>query len=150
MTLSNSTARRDDDAKVAVVRDMLDSWTAQDWARVESLFAPDGVLHSVMSEPVVGRPAFAERLRVLAVGLERIQLHIKSIGVIDGRVFVERVDDFDSNGHHAELPVVGILRVENGLVTEWLEYYDRASLLRGMGIDPANDFAGPASVHGSA
>ena len=35
----------------------------QDWARVESLFAPDGVLQSVMSEPVVGREAFAERLR---------------------------------------------------------------------------------------
>src|SRR4051812_32099778 len=117
----------DDHAKVAVVRDILDSWSAQDWARVESLFAPDGVLHSVMSEPVVGRAAFADRLRVLHEGLERIQLHIKAIGVVDGRVFVERVDDFDVNGHHGEVPVVGVLRVEDGLVTEWLEYYDRAT-----------------------
>lgn len=128
-----------DEEKVAVVRDILDSWSAQDWGRVESLFAPDGVLHSVMSTPVVGREAFAERLRVLAQGLERIQLHIKAIGVIDGRVFVERVDDFDVNGHHGEVPVVGVLRVEDGLVTEWLEYYDRAMLLRGMGLDA--DFA---------
>jgi limonene-1,2-epoxide hydrolase len=130
-----------DDAKVAVVRDILDSWSAQDWARVESLFAPEGVLHSVMSEPVVGREAFAERLRVLHEGLERIQLHIKAIGVVEGRVFVERVDDFDVRGHHGEVPVVGILTVEDGLVTEWLEYYDRATLLRGMGVDPAEDFA---------
>jgi limonene-1,2-epoxide hydrolase len=130
-----------DDAKVAVVRDILDSWSAQDWARVESLFAPDGVLHSVMSEPVVGREAFAGRLQVLHDGLERIQLHIKTIGVIDGRVFVERVDDFDINGHHGEVPVVGILTVEDGMVTHWLEYYDRATLLRGMGVDPTNDFA---------
>lgn len=129
----------DDDAKVAVVRDILDSWSAQDWARVESLFAPDGVLHSVMSEPIVGREAFAERLRVLHDGLERIQLHIKAIGVVDGRVFVERVDDFDVNGHHGEVPVVGVLKVEDGLVTEWLEYYDRATLLRGMGVE--QDFA---------
>ena len=128
-----------DEEKVAVVRDILDSWSAQDWARVESLFAPDGVLHSVMSTPVVGREAFAERLRVLARGLERIQLHVKAIGVIDGRVFVERVDDFDVNGSHGEVPVVGVLRVEDGLVTEWLEYYDRATLLRGMGLD--SDFA---------
>jgi len=131
----------DDEAAVAVVRDILDSWSAQDWARVEARFAPDGVLHSVMSEPVVGRAAFAERLRVLAVGLERIQLHIKAIGVIDGRVFVERVDDFDTNGHHGEVPVVGVLRVADGMVTEWLEYYDRATLLRGMGIEPGQDFA---------
>jgi limonene-1,2-epoxide hydrolase len=129
----------EDDAKVAVVREILDSWSAQDWARVESLFAPDGVLHSVMSEPVVGRAAFAERLRVLHEGLERIQLHIKAIGVVDGRVFVERVDDFDVNGHHGEVPVVGVLRVEDGMVTEWLEYYDRATLLRGMGVE--QDFA---------
>lgn len=122
-----------DSQKIAVVRDILDSWSAQDWARVESLFAPDGVLHSVMSEPVVGRAAFADRLAELATGLERIQLHITAIGVVDGRVFVERVDDFDTNGHHGEVPVVGILRVEDGLVTEWLEYYDRATLLRGMG-----------------
>jgi limonene-1,2-epoxide hydrolase len=130
-----------DDVKIAVVKDILDSWSAQDWARVEALFAPDGVLHSVMSPPVVGRAAFAERLRILAVGLERIQLHIKAIGVIDGRVFVERVDDFDTDGHHGEVPVVGILTVEDGLVTEWLEYYDRATLLRGMGRDSAHDFA---------
>ena len=130
-----------DQAKIAVVQDILDSWTAQDWPRVESLFAPDGVLHSVMSEPVIGREAFAERLRVLHVGLERIQLHIKAIGAIGGRVWVERVDDFDVNGHHGEVPVVGILSVENGMVTQWLEYYDRATLLRGMGVEPAQDFA---------
>ena len=130
-----------DEAKMGVVRDILDSWSAQDWARVESLFAPDGVLHSVMSTPVVGRAAFAERLRVLAVGLERIQLHIKAMGVIGGRVFVERVDDFDTHGHHGEVPVVGVLTVSGGLVTQWLEYYDRATLLRGMGIEPAFDFA---------
>lgn len=131
----------DDDAKIAVVRDILDSWSAEDWPRVISLFAPDGRLHSVMSTPVDGRDAFAERVHALAVGLERITIHIKAIGVIDGRVFVERVDDFDANGHHGEVPVVGILRVEDGMVTEWLEYYDRASLLAGMGVTPAEDFA---------
>jgi len=129
------------DEKIAVVQEILDSWSAQDWARVEALFAPDGVLQSVMSEPVVGRAAFAERLTVLARGLERIKLHIKAIGIIGGRVWVERVDDFDTNGHHGEVPVVGILSVENGMVTQWLEYYDRATLLRGMGVVPSQDFA---------
>ena len=130
-----------DDEKIAVVQEILDSWSAEDWSRVEALFAPDGVLQSVMSEPVVGRAAFAERLAVLAKGLERIKLHVKAIGVIGGRVWVERVDDFDTNGHHGEVPVVGILTVEDGMVTQWLEYYDRATLLRGMGVEPSQDFA---------
>ena len=139
---SVTTAHSDTDGeKVAVVQGILDAWSDQDWDGVLARFAPDGVLHSVMSEPVVGRDAFAERLRVLAVGLTFIKLHIKAIGVVDGRVFVERLDEFDTNGHHGEVPVVGVLRVEDGLVTEWLEYYDRATLLRGMGVDPADDFA---------
>jgi limonene-1,2-epoxide hydrolase len=134
--MSNSDAE-----KIAVVQDILDSWSAENWDRVISLFAPDGVLQSMMTAAVVGREAFAERIKTLHVGLERIQLHIKAIGVIDGRVFVERVDDFDTNGHHGEVPVVGVLRVEDGMVTEWLEYSDRATLLRGMGVDPSQDFA---------
>ena len=129
-----------DEAKIAVVQEILDSWSAQDWDRVIALFAPDGVLHSVMIEPIVGREAFAERVRLLAEGLTFIQLHVKAIGAIGGRVFVERVDEFDTHGHHGEVPVVGVLRVGDGMVTEWLEYYDRATLLRGMGVE--HDFHG--------
>lgn len=124
---------------IETARAMFDAWNRQDWDRVIALFAEDGVLHSVMQEPIVGRAAIGERIRALAQGLERIELRIKALGVIDGRVFVERVDDFDVNGHHGEVPVVGILSIVDGQVTEWLEYYDRATLMRGMGL-PA-DFA---------
>ncbi|MFB9679680.1 nuclear transport factor 2 family protein [Streptosporangium vulgare] len=129
----------DDDAKLSVVRDMVEAWNALDWERVVGLFAPDGVLHSVMQEPLRGREAIGERLAVLADGLERLTLHVRALGVIDGRVFLERLDVFDVRGHHGEVPVVGVLSVADGLVTEWLEYYDRATLLRGMGL--GTDFA---------
>ena len=124
----------DDNERLAVARDMIAAWNAMDWGRVVDLFAEDGVLHSVMQEPLVGRGAIEARIRPLTAGLERIELRIRALGVIDHRVFMERVDDFDIPGHHVELPVVGILRIEDGLVTEWLEYYDRASMMRGMGL----------------
>ncbi|WP_433219079.1 nuclear transport factor 2 family protein [Dactylosporangium sp. CS-047395] len=118
-----------------VARDMVGAWNRMDWDRVVALFAEDGVLHSVMQEPIVGRPAIETRIRSLTAGLERIELRVKAMGVIDGRVFIERVDDFDINGRHVEVPVVGILRIgENGRITEWLEYYDRATMMRGMGL----------------
>lgn len=129
----------DDAEKLAVVGNMVDAWNTMDWARIVSLFAPDGVLHSMMSEPVRGRTAISERLAVLADGLERLSLEVRAMGVIDGRVYVERVDVFDVRGSHGEVPVVGVLSLRDGLVTEWLEYYDRATLLRGMGLTA--DFA---------
>lgn len=113
---------------------MFAAWDTMDWEGVVDMFADDGVLHSVMQQPVVGRDAIAERIGILGGMAERIKLHIKSLGIIDGRVFVERVDDFDFNGHHGEVPVVGILSMADGKITEWLEYYDRPTLLAGMGV----------------
>ena len=127
-----------DDEKLALAREMFAAWDTLDWDRVVDLFADDGVLHSVMQEPVVGREAIAERMAILGSKCERLTLHVKALGIIDGRVFVERVDDFDFDGHHGEVPVVGVLRMADGRVTEWLEYYDRPTLLAGMGV--SDDF----------
>ncbi|WP_370617433.1 nuclear transport factor 2 family protein [Mumia qirimensis] len=133
-TAATDTAPMTDEAKLALARRMFDAWDALDWDLVLDLFADDGVLHSVMQEPVVGREAIRDRLAILGSKAESITLRIKALGVIDGRVFVERVDDFWFDGHHGEVPVVGILRMSGDRVTEWLEYYDRPTLLAGMGI----------------
>lgn len=128
-------ARADTDAeKLAVVRQMLQAWHDLDWPRVYELFAEDGVLHSMMDEPVVGRAAIRERLAKLAPGISRIDLKVRTIGVLDGRVIVERVDDFVYNGHAGAVPVVGVLEVQDGKVKVWREYYDRAQLLQAMGV----------------
>ncbi|MGJ9422596.1 nuclear transport factor 2 family protein [Aeromicrobium sp. CF3.5] len=129
-----------DTEKLDLAHEMFAAWDALDWDRVVEMFADDGVLHSVMQEPVVGRDAIAERMAILGSKAERLTLHVKALGVIDGRVFAERVDDFDFDGHHGEVPVVGILRMDGGKVTEWLEYYDRPTLLAGMGVTPDADF----------
>ena len=50
------------DPKIAVVEKMIDAWNRRDWKLVGDLFAEDGVLHSMMIEPVNGRPAIAERI----------------------------------------------------------------------------------------
>ncbi|MEO3786824.1 nuclear transport factor 2 family protein [Actinocorallia sp. B10E7] len=129
-----------DEERLRVVQRMVDAWNTMDWDGIVSLFAPDGVLHSVMQEPLRGREAIGERLALLAEGLTHLDLQIHAMGVINGRVFLERRDVFDNAHGHTEVPVVGVLAVEDGLVTEWLEYYDRATLLSGFGRTPSTDF----------
>ena len=131
-------ATADDQAKIDVVNNMIDAWNTEDWDRVVDLFTEDGVLHSVMVEPVVGRVALAARIGHIGEGIESITLNIKHIGVIDGTVFIERVDEFVYKGHAGSVPVVGVLEVEGDRIKEWREYYDRQELLEAMGL--SSDF----------
>ena len=123
-----------DTQKLAVVRQMVDAWNQRNWQQVYDLFAEDGSLQSMMLPPTVGRQAIQQRIGALAKGIESIELRVKHIGIIDGVVFVERVDAFVYNGKHGECPVVGVVEVENGHVKAWREYYDRAQLLEAMGV----------------
>jgi len=123
-----------DEQKIAVGREMAAAWKAMDWRKVADMFTPDGVLHSMMVEPVVGREAVYKRVAGLADGLEQITLQLHHIGVIDGLLFMERTDEFTIRGKAGSAPVVGVLEFEGGLIKVWREYYDRAHLLKNMGL----------------
>jgi limonene-1,2-epoxide hydrolase len=128
-------ATPDSDAqKLATVRQMIDAWNQRNWQQVYELFAADGVLQSMMLPPTVGREAIQQRIGALAKGIDSIELRVQHIGVIDGVVFIERVDDFVYRGKHGAVPVVGVVEVEKGRVKAWREYYDRAQLLEAMGV----------------
>lgn len=126
-----------DAERLALAGRMFHAWDTMDWDGVVELFSDDAVLHSVMQDPIVGRAGIDARIHSLGAICDRITLHIKALGVIDGKVFVQRVDDFDCGDNHGDVPVVGILSMRGGRVTEWLEYYDRATLLAGMGVTGA-------------
>jgi limonene-1,2-epoxide hydrolase len=128
---------------VAVVEKMFAAWHERDWERVYGLFHEDGVLHSMMMEPIVGRAAIRARLEPLLAGIERIDLEVRRIGVVDGAVVVERVDDFVFRGHAGRVPVVGVLEVEDGRIKVWREYYDHAQLRAAMGLAAAEDHSTP-------
>ena len=130
-----------DAAKVAKAHEMAAAWKALDWRKVADMFAEDGRLHSMMVEPVVGRDAVYARVSGLGDGCQSITLNFRNIGVIDGRVFVERTDEFVYRGKSGVVPVVGILEFQGELISEWREYYDRAHLLHEMGLDTDFDAA---------
>lgn len=122
--------------KIELFKEMADAWASKDWRKAADMFAEDGVLHSMMVEPIVGREAVYERISGLGAGIEKILLDVDHMGVIDGRLYVERWDRFTYNGKEGNLPVVGVLSFnDQNLITEWREYYDRSSLLKEMGAD---------------
>ncbi|TWE07871.1 nuclear transport factor 2 family protein [Rudaeicoccus suwonensis] len=129
-----------EDDVLAVAHDMIDAWNRLDWERVLALFAEDGLLHSMMEDDAtVGRPAIRRRLQALTEGTSEIRIEIRNEAAVGNLVFLERVDNFVIGGRSGSMPVVGVLEIEDGVVAAWREYYDRATLLRGLGVD--HDFA---------
>ncbi|WP_309644977.1 nuclear transport factor 2 family protein [Phenylobacterium sp.] len=123
-----------DEQKIAAGREMAAAWKALDWRKVADMFTPDGVLHSMMVQPIVGRDAVYKRVSGLGDGLESITLNISHMGVIDGVLYMERVDEFVVRGKAGSAPVVGVLEFDGPLISVWREYYDRAHLLKNMGV----------------
>jgi hypothetical protein len=70
------------------------------------------------------RNLVAGRIYKLAEGATEVNIELRTVGVIDGTVFTERVDRFTVKGNHGEVLVVGVLEVADGCVTSWREYYD--------------------------
>ena len=136
LTAVAPSASADTDAqKLATVQKMIDAWNTRNWQQVYELFAADGVLESMMlPTPTVGREAISERIGALAKDISRIELRIRHMGVADGVVFIERVDDFVYRGKHGAVPVVGVVEVEQGRVKAWREYYDREQMIEAMGL----------------
>lgn len=127
--------------KLELVREMAQAWADLDWRKVAALFAEDGVLHSMMVDPIQGRDAVYKRVSGMSEGLTQITLNIAHMGVIDGLVFIERTDEFTFRGKQGSVPVVGVLQYEGDLIKVWREYYDRAHLLHALGLDQDFDAA---------
>jgi limonene-1,2-epoxide hydrolase len=123
-----------DAEKIALTHEMAEAWHTLNWRKVADMFTPDGVLHSMMVDPVVGREAVYKRVSGLGDGLESITLDLHHVGVIDGHIYMERTDRFVYRGKEGSAPVVGVLEFEGGLIKVWREYYDRHHLLSAMGL----------------
>ena len=124
----------EDEQKIAVVKKMIAAWEARDGDAIAEMFTEDGVLHSVMIDPIVGREAIRPRMKFLVDNATHMHLNVRTWAVSGDTVMIERTDEFTFKGHSGKVPVVGVLVVAGDKVKEWREYYDRAELLEAMGV----------------
>lgn len=122
------------DANVAVVMKMIAAWDARDGDKIADMFTEDGILHSMMIEPIVGRENIRPRMKFLVDNATYMKIEPRNIAVTGNTVFLERTDNFTFKGHKGSVPVVGVLDIRDGKVAAWREYYDRKELLEAMGM----------------
>lgn len=122
------------DPNVVVVHEMIAAWNERDGDKIADLFTEDGVLHSMMIDPIIGRENIRPRIKFLVDNATYMKLEPRNIATVGNIVFLERTDNFTFKGHEGSVPVVGVLEIENGKVKIWREYYDRAELLEAMGV----------------
>ena len=123
-----------EDPNVAVVMEMIEAWNARDGDKIADLFTEDGVLHSMMIDPIKGRENIRPRIKFLVDNATYMKIEPRNIATTGNSVFLERTDNFTFKGHTGSVPVVGVLDIKDGKVAEWREYYDRAELLEAMGV----------------
>ena len=119
----------EDCPEIVVVRAQLKAWERLDWQAAAAMFKPDGRFAMAMLDPVVGRESILAFLQSFSGNCTRMKIDILEIGIINGKVFAERVDRFDYGAHEIDLPCVGIFEIEDGLILEWREYFDRNSIV---------------------
>lgn len=121
-----------DEMKIRVFTQMKEAWEAKDWRACADLMAEQGVLHSVMLTPCVGRENFYERIKSTERPNKSVKLHILKIGVSGGTLFVEREDEIILDGQSRKIPTVGIIDFSGDKISHWKEYYDRATMLNAI------------------
>lgn len=116
----------DDELKIQTFMTMKEGWERKNWRQCADLMTEDGILHSVMLDPCKGRENIYERIRKTEKPNKSVTLHVRSIGVANGVLFVERNDEITldgvshfippsafSNSQTGRFPLARVLRSRN-------------------------------------
>lgn len=105
---------------------LLAALSRADTAELAPLLTPDAMYQNMPLPPAHGRDAVLELLGGLFSVLSVDHIETFHLASRDGYVFTERVDVLSapSTGRTYELPVMGVLRIVDGAVAEWRDYFD--------------------------
>jgi len=118
-----------------IVRDFLKLWASRDAEAMLECFAPDGVYDNVPeNRPMEGREAIGAWLAMCFKHLTRIDVEVVTIATNGEWVLCERRDDHVVGDKHMVLPVMGAIRVVDGKIVTFRDYYCRKTVAElGMG-----------------
>ena len=109
-----------------LVLDLMSALSTRDAQGLRSFFSEDAAYQNMPLPPAHGIEAVVATLELLlsVMVIEEVEtLHVASR---DGVVFTERIDRLTARptGRTFDLPVTGVCRVRDGLITQWRDYFD--------------------------
>ncbi len=112
-------------SNIAIVKDFIAGWEAQDLDRVMGFFKEDAVYHNIPM-PVVSGIADIRNTIASFIGMgDKLIFETHHIAeTSSGAVMTERTDKFLMNGQWLELPVMGVFEIKDGKITKWRDYFD--------------------------
>lgn len=111
------------------VNQFLAAAAKRDYETALPLLTEDVEYQNMPIAPVKGRDAVKEQLEaLLAMGTDSEWKVLREVA--DGDVVMnERVDVFTIGGKPAELPVMGVFVLRDGLIAEWRDYFDLQTIM---------------------
>jgi limonene-1,2-epoxide hydrolase len=112
-----------------IVNKFLVAAAKRDYDTALPLLTEDVEYQNMPITPVKGREAVKEQLEaLLAMGGDSEWKVLREVA--DGDVVMnERVDRFEIGGSWADLPVMGVFVLRDGLIAEWRDYFDLQTIM---------------------
>ena len=119
-------------AALDTVNRFLTAAAKRDYDTALPLLSEDVEYQNMPIMPVKGRDAVKEQLEaLLAMGTDSEWKVLREVA--DGDVVMnERVDVFVIGGKPVELPVMGVFVLRDGLIAEWRDYFDLATITNAL------------------
>jgi limonene-1,2-epoxide hydrolase len=110
---------------IAIVKDFITAWEAQDLDRVMSFFTEDAEWHNIPMPLLTGAADIRKSISGFIKMGDKVVFDVPHIAESSsGVVMTERVDKFRINGQWLELPVMGTFEIRNGKIAKWRDYFD--------------------------
>ena len=107
-----------------------EAWERSDLEAILGMLASDVDYQNVPAPAMIGREAVREFIAPLIAATTKIEFIMKAIGVsADGStILTERIDKLHYGEKVVVLPLMGIFVVKDGLISQWRDYADSASV----------------------
>lgn len=127
-----------------IAKSIILAWRGLDVEKVLSYVSDDIVWHSHAGgkPPLIGKKAMREFITALGAGIAVNNWRVFAMTEAGDTVYAEGVDDFTlKNGKQIVAPYLGMMKMKNGLVVEWRDYFEGALVekMKKGEFDFAND-----------
>ncbi|POR41146.1 limonene-1,2-epoxide hydrolase family protein [Methylobacterium sp. V23] len=122
----------EDTSEIALVRLFFERISADRFDDAIDLLAEDVFYHNIPLPEITGRENARSFHKTFGVGSRiRVEWQLLRIAQDGDTVLTERLDFFTGgNGNRITLPTMGSMRVNDGVITEWRDYFDLISFER--------------------